>query len=117
MSNQQAHQPLPAAMFVSDEIIERDVTLADGSTYTFHFKALSHIEFNKWALALASKDESVRDQANSRLVQLSLVTPDGKAALTAAQADKIKPVVMRKLSDAISEINGFKELKESQGND
>lgn len=116
MSNRKTNQVLPAAMFVSDEIFEREVMLADGKNYTLHFKALSHVEFNKYAGALVSSDESVRDQANSRLAQLSVVTPEGKPAMTAAQADKIKSVVMRRILKVIDEINGFKDFKESQGN-
>ncbi|WP_334159725.1 hypothetical protein [Achromobacter insolitus] len=108
-------QALPDALFVSDEVIAREVELGDGKTHTLHFKAVSHIEFNKWVAALTSPDEKVRDRAHSRLVVASMVTAKGKPALSLEQADRIKPKVLRKISDVIAEINDFKDLKEKKG--
>lgn len=102
---------LPAELFVSDEIIERSVELGDGKQHKLHFQAVSHIEFNRWVTALTSADEDVRDRAHSRLISVSLVTADGKPALTIEQANRIKPTVLRKLGDVIAEINDFAELR------
>lgn len=101
------NQELPDALFVSDEVVAREVELGDGKTHTLHFKAISHVEFNKWVAALTSPDEDVRDRAHSRLVVVSVVTAKGKPALSLEQANRLKPKVLRKLSDVIAEINDF----------
>ncbi|WMD23035.1 hypothetical protein RAS12_11875 [Achromobacter seleniivolatilans] len=102
---------LPDAMFVSDEVVAREVELGDGKKHTLNFKAISHVEFNKWVAALTSPDEDVRDRAHSRLVVASMVTPEGKPALSLDQANRIKPKVLRKLSDVIAEVNDFADLR------
>ncbi|RSF09259.1 hypothetical protein [Achromobacter aegrifaciens] len=104
-------QALPDALFVSDEVVARDVELGDGKPHTLYFKAISHVEFNKWVAALTSPDEDVRDRAHSRLVVASVVTAEGKPALSLDQANRIKPKVLRKLSDVIAEINDFADLR------
>ncbi|AMG88087.1 hypothetical protein [Bordetella bronchiseptica] len=104
-------QGLPDALFVSDEVVAREVELGDGKTHTLHFKAISHVEFNKWVAALTSPDEDVRDRAHSRLVVASMVTAEGKPALSLEQANRIKPNVLRKLSDLIAEINDFADMR------
>jgi len=109
--SEKTEQTLPAALFVSDEIITREVELGDGKKHTLHFKAVSHVEFNRWVTALTSSDEAVRDRAHSRLVCASLVDADGEAALSIEQADRIKPKVLRTLGDVIAEINDFADLR------
>jgi len=102
---------LPAELFVSDEIIARAVELGDGKKHTLHFKAVSHVEFNRWVTALTSADDDMRDRAHSRLICASLVTADGKPALTLEQADRLKPRVLRALGDTIAEINDFADMR------
>jgi len=104
-------EALPAALFVSDEIITREVELGDGEKHTLHFKAVSHVEFNRWVTALTSPDEDVRDRAHSRLICASLVTADGNPALTIEQADRLKPKVLRTLGDVIAEVNDFADMR------
>lgn len=104
-------QALPDALFVSDEVVAREVELGDGKTHTLYFKAISHVEFNKWVAALTSPDEDVRDRAHSRLVVASMVTAEGKPALSLEQANRIKPNVLRKLSDLIAELNDFADMR------
>jgi len=102
---------LPAGLFISDEVVAREVELGDGTKHTLHFKAVSHVEFNRWVTALTSPDEDVRDRAHSRLICASLVTSDGEPALTMEQADRLKPGVLRKLGDVIAEVNGFADMR------
>ncbi|QET71441.1 hypothetical protein [Bordetella bronchiseptica] len=104
-------QELPDALFVSDEVVEREVELGDGKKHKLYFKAVSHVEFNKWVAALTSPNEDVRDRAHSRLVVASMVTVEGKPALSLEQANRIKPKVLRQLSDVIAEINDFADLR------
>jgi len=104
-------ETLPAALFVSDDIIAREVELGDGKKHLLHFKCVSHVEFNRWVTALTSPDEDVRDHAHSRLICASLVTPDGEPALTPEQADRLKPRVLRTLGDVIAEVNDFAQLR------
>ncbi|SOE48102.1 hypothetical protein [Orrella dioscoreae] len=104
-------QQLPDALFVNDEIVAREVELGDSKKHTLHFKAISHVEFNRWVAALTSPDEGVRDRAHSRLLVASMVTADGKPALDMEQANRIRPKVLRKLSDVIADINDFADLR------
>jgi hypothetical protein len=105
------NQELPDALFVSEEVVEREVELGDGKKHKLYFKAVSHVEFNKWVAALTSPNEDVRDRAHSRLVVASMVTAEGKPALSLEQANRIKPKVLRQLSDVIAEINDFADLR------
>ena len=104
-------QELPDALFVSDQVVDREVELGDGKKHKLYFKAISHVEFNKWVTALTSPDEDVRDRAHSRLVVASMVTADGKPALSLEQANRIKPKVLRELSEVIADINDFADLR------
>ncbi|MCQ9615941.1 hypothetical protein L1889_03840 [Paenalcaligenes niemegkensis] len=69
---------LDKSLFVSDEIHEREIKLADGKKHKFYFKELPAGEFRRYAFANESDDEQVRIDSMSRLVAESVVTPDGK---------------------------------------
>lgn len=90
---------IDAALFVSDKIHEKQVTLSDGSVHTLHFKELPAVEFRK----IHENDES----SMANLVAASLVDPDGKSAITVKEANKLKPSAMNAIVSAIMEVNGF----------
>ncbi|AZR95099.1 hypothetical protein BBB39_16060 [Bordetella trematum] len=102
---------LPEALFASDAVIVRQVVLGDGKKHKLYFKAISHVQFAKWLSEVSSADLGEREKANSRLIAGSLVTPSGAPAMTAEQADRIAPVVARRLGDIIAEINNFEAMK------
>jgi hypothetical protein len=94
------------SFFVGDEIIEKEVTLPDGSVHTLHFRKLPAIEFRKFYIAEQSDNEDVQAESVLKLIVASLVDPDGKPALTMKQALKLNAPALSALSDAIITING-----------
>ena len=93
------------SFFVSDDVHERKVELADGSGHTLHFRELPAVEFRKFGLAERSEDDEVRAEAMVRLIAASLCEPDGKPAMTLDQARKLKSHVAAALFDAVLDVN------------
>ena len=93
-------------MFASDAVVEKEVTLPDGKKHTLYFKELNAIEFKQHIAAEQSKDAKVREQSAARLIAKSVVEPDGRRALTAQQAGRLKPAVSAAMFLAIMEVNG-----------
>lgn len=106
---------LDAALFISDEIAEKEIELADGSKHVLFFKQLPNTAFEKYALWNASADEDVAAKASARLLVLGLCDADGKPALTLEQAERIKRPVMQRMFAALIDVNGYGKGK--QGND
>ncbi|NYT25397.1 hypothetical protein H0A73_17490 [Alcaligenaceae bacterium] len=94
-------------LFVTDDIIEEEVTLGDGSKRTMYFKQLSAAAIKQHFAAERSKVRKVRDGATARLIARSLVEQDGRQALTAEQAARLKPVVSGAFYFAILKVNGI----------
>jgi hypothetical protein len=103
--------------FISSELHEKEVPLADGSKHVLHFKELEASEFEKFHEARASDVASERYGAMPNLIALSVCEPDGKPAMTVKQAMTLKPKIQSLLSGIILEINGFKEKKDSPSAD
>jgi tail assembly chaperone len=95
---------LNAALFVSETIHEREITLGDGSKHVLHFKEVSAADFRK--LQTAKNDEQA-DHAASKVIAASLCNADGTPALTAEEAGKLKQGVRLALSLAIADVNGI----------
>lgn len=93
------------AFFVSTQVHEKQVKLADGSEHTLYFKELPAIEFRKFFLAEQSEDEDVRAAALAKLISFGLCEPDGKAAITFNQALMLKTDAMNAIAAAILEVN------------
>lgn len=102
------------SFFVSDDIRERKVALADGTEHTLHFRELPAIEFRKFGLAERSDDDEVRAEAMVRLIAASLCEPDGKPAMTLDQARRLKSHVAGALFEAVLDVN--RVHKDEQGN-
>jgi hypothetical protein len=98
---------LDESLFVSDQIIERKVKLADGNEHTLYFKELPATEFRKFYIAEQSTDEDVQSSSMARLVAASLVEPDGKPAITLKKALSLKGSALTGIVDAILQVNGF----------
>lgn len=85
---------LPASAFTSSEIVQRDVTLGDGSTHTLSFKEASSKAWRRYWVALASArddDEDDRfERAVAGLIAESLVDDDGASVMTVEKARTLK---------------------------
>lgn len=98
---------LDDSLFASDDVRERQVTMADGSVHTLYFKELPQVKFNRYQEAARSTDEAVRASSVAKLIELSLCEPTGLPAITAERAAQLKPQVANALVSAILEVNGF----------
>jgi hypothetical protein len=98
---------IDAALFVSDKVHEKQVTLPDGSTHALYFKELPAVEFRKFAIAESSEDEAVQANSMAKLIAASLCEPDGKPAITLKDAQRLTASAMTAIAAAIMEVNGF----------
>jgi len=76
---------LDAALFVSDAVFERELTLEDGSRHKLWFKQVLADDLE----SLQSVPEAQRSAAISKLIAKSLCLQDGAPAITAAEAAKL----------------------------
>lgn len=100
---------LNESFFVSEQIQEKTVKLADGSEHILYFKELPAIEFRKFALAEQSENEDVKAASVAKLVASSLCEPDGKPAITFEKALQLKASAMNAIFEAMLEVNGQKK--------
>jgi hypothetical protein len=98
---------LDQTFFVSEAVHERTVRMPDGAEHTLYFREVSAVEFRKFAFAEQSGDEQVQAGSAAKLVAASLCEPDGKPAITYAQALKLKPAAMKELLAATLAVNGL----------
>lgn len=98
---------LNESLFVSAQIVEKEVTLADGTTHTLYFKELPAVEFRKFYIAEQSNDEDVQAASMAKLVAASLCEPDGKPAITVKKALMLKGSALSAIVEAIMQVNGF----------
>ena len=96
---------LSEGCFIPDKIEERTVEFADGTREVVHFKHLSNTTFERFSLWANSSNEDVVATANARLLVAGVCEPDGRPALTQAQAELLKRSVARKLLAALLEVN------------
>lgn len=100
---------LPTSFFVSDDIHERKVKLGDEEEHVLYFRELSHTDFRKFFDDEKSQDENVRAAAVARMISMSLCEPDGKPAMTAKDAIRLKPAIANAIADNILDVNGMKK--------
>jgi hypothetical protein len=98
---------LDESLFISDEIAEKEIELADGTKHVLFFKQLPNTAFERHAMWCNSADEDVVAMASVRLLVMGLCEADGKPAVTSEQAERIKRPVMRQMVQALLEVNGF----------
>jgi hypothetical protein len=92
---------LPAALFRSDELHKRDITLADGSVHTLHFREMTKAEEQKMR-AIAGKD----GDHVSYMIAVSLCDDQGASVVDEDQAGNLKRGVRNAMVTAIMDING-----------
>lgn len=100
---------LNESFFVSDQIQEKKVSLADGSEHILYFKELPAIEFRRFALAEQSENEDIKAASVAKLIAASLCEPDGKPAITFEKALQLKASAMNAIFEAMLEVNGQKK--------
>lgn len=100
---------LDKSFFVSAELQEQEVELADGSKHILYFKELPAIEFRRFALAEQSDNENVRATSIAKLIAASLCEADGKSAITFDQALNLKASALNAIFEAMLEVNGQKK--------
>lgn len=106
---------LDSSLFISDEIAEREVELADGTKHVLHFKQLPNTAFELYALWCGSADEEVVSTASTRLLAKGLCDSNGKPVLDAEQAARLKRPVMQRMVRVLLEVNGYGQ-QEKRGN-
>lgn len=99
--------PIDTNMFVSDQLHEREVELADGKKHKFWFREAPSVDFRRFQIAETSGDDDVRVTSMFRLLASSVCDPDGKLAMTTEQAQKLKPEVAKALFTEILNVNNL----------
>lgn len=99
---------LPDSLFISGDVHERDVVLADGAKHVMYFREVSEAVFRRYSQDYRSANEATRDLAVARIISQSLTDPDGKVALTVERAALLKPKVSDAILQEIIDINGMK---------
>jgi hypothetical protein len=102
---------LAASFFVSTEIHQKEVELADGEKHTLYFKELPHVEVRKFQLMESSEDQDVRVLSIAKMIAASLCEADGKPAVTVEQAAQLRASVASKLLMAITDVNAAAQKK------
>lgn len=98
---------LDASLFVSEQLHERPVTLADGSVHQLKFREVTSAEMRRYQIAESSDDENVRVGSMAVLIAASVMNPDGTPAMTADKARTLKPHVTNALMREILDLNSI----------
>lgn len=99
---------LDESLFVTEEIHEKEVELADGSKHVMYFKELPAIDFNHFYHLQSSEDNDVKSSAMAELLSRGLCNKDGKRALTSEQAGRLRNEPFAAIFAALMEVNGVK---------
>lgn len=92
---------LPAALFRSDELHERAITLGDGSVHPLKFREMTHAQELKMRDIARAEGDHV-----SFMISVSVVNDDGTPAISETEAANLKRGVRNALITAIMDING-----------
>lgn len=98
---------LDESFFISPQLHERPVTLADGSTHRLHFRELTASQVRGYQLAEGSDDEEVQAGAIAKLIAASVCESDGRPAMTYERAQQLRPKAANALMAQIMQINGM----------
>jgi len=92
--------------FVSPEVHERTVELADGTKHILHFREVPATVFRKFQMDESSDDEDVRANSIARLIAASLCNADGSPAMSVEKAAMLKPNPSNAIFSAVLSVNG-----------
>lgn len=112
-TNNTAAPLLDPSLFISDDVHEREVKLADGSKHTFYIREQEAGVLRGFFAGQVSEDPDKQAESMARLIAKAICTPDGKPALALAQAKKLKFAVQIALTKAISEVHSYQGKESS----
>lgn len=95
---------LDDSLFVSDEVVSREVELPDGKKHKLYFKEPSAAAYRKYGIAEKSEDADVRAGSIAHLIASCLVEADGTPAIAYERALTLKPAAMMAIYYAIIDI-------------
>jgi hypothetical protein len=98
---------LSDSLFVSEQLHERTVKMADGTEHVLHFREVSSAAMRRYQIAESSADEDVRVGSMAVLIAASVVNPDGTPAMTPEKAQTLKPQVTNALMGEILDLNSI----------
>ncbi len=113
-NNQAATPLLDPSLFISDEVHEREVTLADGSTHTFYIREQEAGVLRAFSLGQVSDDPDKQAESMARLIAKAIASPEGKPVLSLSDAKRLKFPVQIALARAISEVHSYQGKESSR---
>ncbi len=105
---------LDASLFISQEVQSSDVVLADGNTHKLYFKELPSASWRVYSLIERNGTLKEKSENMQRIIALSLVTPDGKQAITLEKALELKAEVVIAIFSKIVEINNSSTINQKE---
>ncbi|MBA0428383.1 MULTISPECIES: phage tail assembly chaperone family protein, TAC [Stenotrophomonas] len=106
-TNDAAVPLLDPSLFISDDVHEREVKLADGSKHTFYIREQEAGVLRGFFTGQSSEDPDKQAESMARLIAKAICDPEGKPALSLAQAKRLKFAVQIALTKAISEVHSY----------
>ncbi|MBA0291029.1 hypothetical protein D7Y39_14530 [Stenotrophomonas maltophilia] len=106
-TNNTAVPLLDPSLFISDDVHEREVMLADGKRHTFYIREQEAGVIRGFFAGQASDDPDKQAETMARLIAKSICDSEGKPALTLVQAKRLKFAVQIALTKEISEVHSY----------
>ncbi|WP_223482375.1 phage tail assembly chaperone family protein, TAC [Stenotrophomonas sp. OVS01A] len=98
---------LDPSLFISDDVHEREVKLADGRKNTFFIREQDAGVLRGFFAGQASDDPDKQADSMARLIAKAICDPEGKPALSLVDAKRLKFAVQIALTQAISEVHSY----------
>jgi len=105
--DQAASPLLDPSLFISDEVHEREVALADGQKHTFYIREQDAGVLRSFFAGQVSDDPDKQADSMARLIAKAICDPEGKPALSLVDAKRLKFAVQIALTKAISEVHSY----------
>ncbi|MBH1591390.1 phage tail assembly chaperone family protein, TAC [Stenotrophomonas maltophilia] len=106
-------QLLDPSLFISDDVHEREVMLADGKKHTFYIREQDAGVLRAFFTGQASEDPDKQADSMARLIAKAICDPEGKPALSLADAKRLKFAVQIAMTKAISEVHSYQGKESS----
>lgn len=102
---------LDKSLFVSTEVVTREVEFANGIKQTLFFKELTDSELTKHMVGLGASDEVVKANSKVEFIAASVCDKDGLPLMTVEQAKNLKSIVINQLVMECIDVNGYGDKK------
>lgn len=96
---------ISADLFVAPDVVQEEIELADGKTYTFHFKPLAAADYGVTLAAYLGDSIEFKSAAITRAVSKAVCDAEGAAVMSAADASRLKPEVLNRLWGIVWRLN------------